>query len=82
MRKYSVVFFKAFSKKKVFGGPYRMKHYSDKPESVDALKDNIHEAIFEIQLHTIDNVHKNWTDRVRYCMANRDSHLNEIICHY
>ena len=28
----------------------------DKPETVDALKDNIHEAIGEIQLHTIDNV--------------------------
>ena len=31
---------------------------SDKPETIDALKDNICEAIAEIQLHTIDNVHK------------------------
>ena len=31
-----------------------------KPEIIDALKDNIHEAIGEIQLHTIDNVLKNW----------------------
>ena len=30
----------------------------------DALKDNIREAIDEIQLHTIDSVLKNWTDRV------------------
>ena len=36
----------------------------------------------EIQLHTIDDVVKNWTDRVGYCMASRGSHLNEIILHY
>ena len=60
------------------------KCYADKPETIDAdaLKDNIREAIGEIQLHTIDNVLKNWTDRVGYCMASRGSHLNEIILHY
>ena len=42
------------------------KCYGDKPETIDALKDNIREAIDEIQLHTIDNVLKNWTDRVGY----------------
>ena len=31
------------------------KCYVDKPETIDALKDNIR----EIQLHTIDNVFKN-----------------------
>ena len=39
------------------------KCYAEKPEAIDALKDNIREAIGEIQLHTID-VLKNWTDRV------------------
>ena len=53
------------------------KGYADKPETIDALKDNIREAIGEIQLHTIDNVLKNWTNRVGYC-----SHLNEVIFHY
>ena len=38
------------------------KCYADKPETIDALKDNIREAIDEIQMHTIDNVLKNWTD--------------------
>ena len=52
------------------------------PEAIDALKDNIREAIGEIQLHTIDNVLKNWTDRIGYCMASRGSHLNEIIFYY
>ena len=58
------------------------KCYADKPETIDALKDNISEAIGEIQLHTIDNVLKNWIDRVGYCMASQGSHLNEIIFHY
>ena len=55
--------------------------YANKPETIDALKDNIRDAIGEIQLHTIDNVLQNWTDRVGYCMASRGSHLNEIIYH-
>ena len=63
-------------------GAVKDKCYADKPETIDALKDNIREAIGEIQLHTIDNVLKNWTDRVGYCMASRGSHLNEIILHY
>ena len=58
------------------------KCYDDKPETIDALKDNIREAIGEIQLHTIDNVLTNWTDRVGYCMTRRGSHLNEMIFHY
>ena len=58
------------------------KFYADKAETIDALKDNICEAIGEIQLHTIDNVLKNWTDRVGYCMASRGSRVNEIIFHY
>ena len=55
------------------------KCYADKPETIDGLKDNIREAIGKIQLHTIDNLIKNWTDRVGYCTASRGSHLNEII---
>ena len=45
------------------------KCYVEKPETIDALKDNIREAIGEIQLRTIDNVLKNFTDYVGYCMA-------------
>ena len=36
---------------------------ADKPEIIEALRDNIHEAIDGIQLHTIENVFKNWADR-------------------
>ena len=65
-------------------GPCAVKDkcYTDKTETIDTLKNNICDALGEIQLHTIDNVFKNWIDRVRYCMVSRDSHLNEIIFHY
>ena len=63
-------------------GAVKDKCYAGKPEAIDALKENIREAIGEIQLHTNDNVLKNWTDRVDYCMASRGRHLNEIIFHY
>ena len=63
-------------------GAVKDKCYADKQETIDALKDNIRETIGEIQLHTIHNVLKNWTDRVGYCMASRGSHLNEIIFYY
>ena len=40
-------------------GAIKDKCYADNPETIDALKDNMREAIGEIQLHTIDNVLKN-----------------------
>ena len=63
-------------------GAVKGKCYDDKPETIDDLQRNIREAIGEIQLHTINNVLKNWADRVDYCMASRGSHLNEIIFYY
>ena len=63
-------------------GVVKDKYYAYKPETIDALKNNIREAIGEIQLHTIDNVLKNWTYRVGFCMASRASHLNENMFHY
>ena len=50
----------------IWWGAVKDKYYADKPEAINALKDNIREAIGEIQLHTIDNVLKNWTARVGY----------------
>ena len=63
-------------------GAVKDKCYADKPETIDALKDNIREVIGEIQLHIIDNVLKNWTDGVGYCLASQGNHVNEIIFHY
>ena len=45
------------------------KLYTDKLETIEALKDNIRKAIREVNLPTIDNVPKNWTGCVSYCMA-------------
>ena len=46
------------------GGLVKNKCYADKRETIDALKDNIREAIEEIQLHTTDIELKNRTDNV------------------
>ena len=51
-------------------GAVKDKCYANKPETIDDLKDNIREAIGEIQMHTIDNV------------LSRGSHLNEMTFHY
>ena len=40
-------------------GAVKDKCYADKPETIDALNDDIRKAFDEIQLHTIDNVLKN-----------------------
>ena len=45
----------------IMWGAVRYKCYAEEPETIDALKDNTRKAIGEIQLHTIDNVLKNWT---------------------
>ena len=63
-------------------GAVKDKYYTDKPETIASLKDNIPEAIGEMQLHTIDNELKNWINRVSYFMASRGSHLYKIIFHY
>ena len=47
-------------------GAVKDKCYAYKTETIDALKDNFREAIGEIQLPVIDNVLKNWNDRVGY----------------
>ena len=60
-------------------GVIKYQCYADKPETIDALNYNVREAIGEIQLHTIDNKVRYWTDRVGYCMASRGSHLKKII---
>ena len=45
-------------------GAVKDKRYADKPKTIEALKDNVREAIGTIQLHTIDNVLQNWNDCV------------------
>ena len=52
-------------------GAVKDKYYADKPETIDALKHNIREDLGKIQLHTIDNVLKNWSDRIGYYIGSR-----------
>ena len=49
-------------------GAVKDKCYADKSETNDPLRDNILEAIGEIQLQQIENVLKNFIDHVGYCM--------------
>ena len=53
--------------------------FAGKIETIDALKDNIREAIGAIQLHTNNKLDRSC--RVLH-MASRGSYLNEIIFHY
>lgn len=52
----------------------KYKCNADKPETIHTLKDSICEAIGE--MHIIDNLLQNWTDRVGYGMIYRGSHFN------
>ena len=45
-------------------GAVKNKCCTDKPETIDALNDIIRKAIGEIQLHTIEIVLKNWTEKI------------------
>lgn len=55
--------------------------YINKPQTIEALKNKIRDTIAAIELHTVQNVIKNWTDRIGYWMASRGSHMNEIVFH-
>ena len=60
-------------------GAVKDRCYGDNPETIDGLKDNIREAFGKIQLHTVDNVLKNWSERVGYCMTSRGSQTEKIV---
>ena len=64
------------------GAAIKDKCYAYKSETIDTLADNIPEDIGGIHLNTIDNVLRNSTDRVGYCMASRAMKLFFIIFHY
>jgi len=56
--------------------------HANQPKTIQELKHEIKVAIDEIRAHTVENVLKNWIDRMGYCAASRGSyHLNEIVFH-
>ena len=62
-------------------GAVKDKCYAYHPETIEALKDEIEVAIHRIEPQTIENVLKNWVDRMGYCKASRGSHLNNVVFH-
>ena len=46
---------------------------------IETLKHEIEVAIHGIEAQTIENVLKNWVDRMGYCKVNRGSHLNDVV---
>ena len=48
---------------------------------IDALKHEIEVAIHAIGAQIIENVLKNWVNRIGYCQASRGSHLNDLVFH-
>ena len=55
---------------------------TDKPASVDALKDNIEAFIREIPAEMLQRVCQNWTKRMENLKRSRGQHLHEIIFKY
>ena len=60
-------------------GAVKDKCYANHPETIEALKHEIEVAIHGIEAQTIENVLKNWVDRIRYCKASRGSYLNDVV---
>ncbi|GFY00956.1 DUF4817 domain-containing protein [Trichonephila clavipes] len=53
--------------------------YADKPQTLDHLEDNIRRVIANIRPQMLGKVIENWTSRLDYIRASRDSHMPEII---
>jgi len=50
-------------------GTIKNECYANQPETIQELKHEIKVAIDEIRVHTVENVLKNWVDRMGYCAA-------------
>ncbi|GFW17111.1 transposable element Tcb1 transposase [Trichonephila clavipes] len=53
--------------------------YADKPQTLDHLEDNIRRVIADIRLQMLEKVIENWTSRLDYIRASRDSPMPQII---
>ncbi|GFU54903.1 transposable element Tc3 transposase [Trichonephila clavipes] len=53
--------------------------YTDKPQLLDHLEDNIHRVIADIRPQMLEKVIENWTSRLDYIRASRGSPMPEII---
>jgi len=55
--------------------------YTNKPQTIDALKVNITNAIQQIQLDLCEKVIENWTAQIRFTKRSRGGHLSDVIFH-
>ncbi|GFX93443.1 DUF4817 domain-containing protein [Trichonephila clavipes] len=53
--------------------------YTDKPQTLDHLKDTIRRVIADIRPQMLEKIIENWTSRVDYIRASRGSPMPEII---
>ncbi|GFS62523.1 uncharacterized protein TNCV_1263021 [Trichonephila clavipes] len=53
--------------------------YADKPQTLEPLEDNIRRVIADIRPQMLEKVIENWTSRLDYIRASRDSPMPEII---
>ncbi|GFV59344.1 DUF4817 domain-containing protein [Trichonephila clavipes] len=53
--------------------------YADKPQALDHFEDNFRRVIADIRPQMLDKVIENWTSRLDYIRASRDSPMPEII---
>lgn len=63
-------------------GAVKDKCYAKNPQTIEDLKAEIGEVIGQIQPHTLENVVKNWSDRIGYCHASHGSHMNDVVFHH
>ncbi|GFS95939.1 hypothetical protein TNCV_4277331 [Trichonephila clavipes] len=53
--------------------------YADKPQTLDHLEDNIRRVIADKRPQMLEKVIENWTSRLDYIRASRDSPMPEIM---
>jgi len=62
-------------------GYLKSQIYTNKPQTIDALKINITNAIQQIQPDLYEKVIENWTARIHVTKRSRDGHLSDVIFH-
>ncbi|KYN09543.1 hypothetical protein ALC57_18330 [Trachymyrmex cornetzi] len=62
-------------------GYLKSQVYTNKPQTIDALKVNITNAIQQIQPDLCEKVIENWTARIRVTKRSRGGHLSDVIFH-
>ena len=60
-------------------GAVKDKCYANHLQTIEALKHEIEGAIHGIEAQIIENVQKNWVDRMGYYKASRGSHVNDVV---